>query len=71
MNGEKSTANPLHTNLQGTNFQRYEHVSGSSKESEPASSASGESEIAACPPSPTAEDSSALLSSTSFPTSSQ
>ena len=43
----------------------------SSKELEPVSSMSGVSEIAACPPSPIADDPSALPSSTSCPSSSQ
>ncbi|XP_060266484.1 nuclear autoantigen Sp-100 isoform X13 [Ovis aries] len=43
----------------------------SSKELEPVSSVSGVSEIAACPPSPIADDPSALPSSTSCPSSSQ
>ena len=51
-------------NLQVANFQRCEHASCSSKEPEPVSSASGVSEIAACPPSPIADDPSALPSPT-------
>ena len=43
----------------------------SSKEPEPVPSVSGVSEIAACPPSPTADDPSALPSPTSSPSSSQ
>ena len=43
----------------------------SSKEPEPVPSTSGMSEIAACPPSPIAEDTSALPSLTSSPFSSQ
>ena len=43
----------------------------SSKEPEPVSSTSGVSEIAACPPSPVADDPSVLPSSTSSPSSSQ
>ena len=43
----------------------------SSKEPEPVPSMSGVSEIAACPPSPTADDPSALPSTTSSPSSSQ
>ena len=40
---------PLHTNLQAVNFQRWKCASGSSKKPEPVPSASGMSEIAACP----------------------
>ena len=43
----------------------------SSKEPEPVSSTSGLSEIAACPPSPGADDPSVLPSSTSSPSSGQ
>ena len=43
----------------------------SSKEPEPVSSTSGLSEIAACPPSPVADDPSVLPSSTSSPSSGQ
>ena len=43
----------------------------SNKEPEPVPSTSGISEIAACPPSPIADDSSALPSPTSSPSSSQ
>ena len=43
----------------------------SSKEPEPVPSTSGVSEIAACPPSPIADDPSALPSPTSSPSSSQ
>ena len=44
------TVNPLHTNVQIMNFQRWKCISGSSKEPEPVPSMSGMSEIAACPP---------------------
>ena len=43
----------------------------SSKEPEPVPLVSGMSEVAACPPSPIADDSSALPSPTSSPSSSQ
>ena len=55
-----STVSPLHTNLQFVNFQRCERASGSSKEPEPVPSASGLSEIAACPPPPIADNPSTL-----------
>ena len=63
-----NTVSPLHTNLQVANFQRCECASGSSKEPEPVP---GMSEIATCPPSPIADDPSALPSPTSSPSSSQ
>ena len=50
-------------------FKRVDRIE-SSKEPEPVSSVSGVSEIAACPPSPIADDPSALPSSTSSPSSS-
>ena len=65
------TVSPLHTNLQAANFQRCERASGSSKEPQPVPSTSGVSEIAACPPSPIADDLSALPFPTSSPSSSQ
>ena len=52
----------LHTNLQTANFERYECASSSSKEPEPMPSASGVSELLACPPSPVADGPSALPS---------
>ena len=51
-------------------FKRVDRVE-SSKEPEPVPSKSGMSEIAACPPSPIADDPSALPSPTSSPSSSQ
>ena len=81
---QKSTVSPLHTNLQVENFQRCEHATTqtsvdrffkradrteSSKEPEPVPSTSGVSEIAAHPPSPIADDPSALPSPTSSPSS--
>ena len=57
---EHSMVSPLHTNLQVANFQRCERASGSIKEPEPVPATSGVSEIAACPPSPTADNPSAL-----------
>ena len=51
-------------------FKRVNRIE-SSKEPEPVSSTLGMSEIAACPPSPIADDPSALLSPTSSPSSSQ
>ncbi|KAJ8776071.1 hypothetical protein J1605_015846 [Eschrichtius robustus] len=51
-------------------FKRVDRTE-SSKEPEPVPSTSGESEIAACPPSPTADDPSPLPSPTSSPSSSQ
>ena len=51
-------------------FKRADRIE-SSKEPEPVPSPSGVSEIAACPPSPIAEDPSALPSPTSSPSSSQ
>ena len=57
--------------LQAANFQRCECVSGSSEEPEPVPPTSGVSETAACPPSPIADDPSALPSPTSSPSSSQ
>ena len=59
----------LHTNLQTANFERYECASSSSKEPEPMPSASGVSELLACPPSPVADGPSALPSPTSSPSS--
>ena len=56
--------------LKVVNFQRCEHASGSNKEPEPEPSTSGVSEIA-CPPSPIAEDASALPSPVPLPSSSQ
>ena len=47
-------------NLQAVNFQRSECAFGSSKESQLVPSTSGVSEIAACPPSPVADDPSVL-----------
>ena len=61
------SVNPLHTNLQIMNFQRWKCVSGSSKEPEHVPSMSGMSEIAACPPPPIDDDTSVLPSSTSVP----
>ena len=66
-----ATIIPLHMNLQVANFQRYERVSGSSKEPEPLPSTSARSGIVACLPSPIADDPSALPSPTSSPSSSQ
>ena len=63
-NIELYAVSPLHMNLQVMKFQRFTHVSGSSKEPEPVPSISGMSEIAACPPSPIADDLSALPSVT-------
>ena len=51
-------------------FKRVDGIE-SSKEPEPVLSTSGVSEIAACPPSPIADDPSALPSPTSSPSSSQ
>ena len=51
-------------------FKRVDRIE-SSKEPEPVPSTSGLSEIAACPPSPIADDPSALPSPTSSPSSSQ
>ena len=51
-------------------FKRADRTE-SSKEPEPVPSTSGVSEIAACPPSPIADDPSALPSPTSSPSSSQ
>ena len=51
-------------------FKRVDRIE-SSKEPEPVPSMSGMSEIAACPPSPIADDPSALPSPTSSPPSSQ
>ena len=69
-------------NLQVANFPRFEHVSldrffkrvdrtESNKEPESVPSTSCVSEIAACPPSPVADDPSTLPSPTSSPSSSQ
>ena len=52
-------------------FQRCEHASGSSMDPEPGPSMSDVSEVAACPPSPIAEDPPALPFPTSPPSSSQ
>ena len=49
--------------LQVVNFQRCKCASGSSKKPEPVPSVSGMSEIAACPPSPIADNPSSLPSS--------
>ena len=68
---DQYTVSSLHTNIQVESFQRCERASGSSKEPEPVPSTSGMSEIAACPPSPVADDPSALPSPTSSPSSSQ
>ena len=51
-------------------FKRVDRIE-SSKEPEPVPSTSSVSEIAACPPSPIADDPSALPSPTSVPSSSQ
>ena len=51
-------------------FKRVDRIE-SSKDPEPVPSASGVSDIAACPPSPTADHPSALPSPTSSPSSSQ
>ena len=51
-------------------FKRVDRIE-SSKEPEPVPSTSGMSEISPCPPSPTADDPSALPSPTSSPSSSQ
>ena len=51
-------------------FKRVHRIE-SSKEPEPVPSTSGMSEIAVCPPSPIADDPSALTSPTSSPSSSQ
>ena len=64
-----NTVSPLHTNPQVSNFQRCEHASDSSKEPGPVPSMSDMSEIAAHPPSPIADDPSALPSPTSYPSS--
>ena len=48
--------------LQVVNFQRCKCASGSSKKPEPVPSVSGVSEIAACPPSPIADNPSSLPS---------
>ena len=66
-----NTISPLHMNLQVANFQRCECASGFSKEPEPVLSTQGMSEIAACPPSPIADDLAALPSPTSPPSSGQ
>ena len=58
-------------NFHIVNFQRCECASGSSKESEPVPTMSGMSKIAACPPSPIADDPAALPSPTFPPSSSQ
>ena len=58
-------------NFHVANVQRCECATGSSKEPEPVPSMSDVSEISACPPSPIANDASALPSSTSSPLSSQ
>ena len=63
-NIELYAVSPVHTNLQIVKFQRFTCVSGSSKEPEPVPSISDMSEIAACPPSPIADDLSALPSVT-------
>lgn len=65
------TASPLYTKLQVVNFQRYECASDSSKEPKPVPSTSDVSDIAARPPSPIADDPSALPSLASSPSSSQ
>ena len=62
-----STVSPPHTNLQVTNFQRCERASDSSKEPKPVPSTSDVSDTAACPPSPIADDPSALPSPTPSP----
>ena len=64
-----STVIPLQMTLQGVRFQRCKCAFGPSKESEPMPSASGMSEIAACPPSPTAADPSVRPPPTSPPSS--
>ena len=51
-------------------FKREDRIE-SNKEPEPVTSMSGMNEVAACPPTPIAHDSSALLSLTSSPFSSQ
>ena len=61
-NIELCAVSPLHMNLQVVTFQRLARVSGFSKEPELVPSVSGMSEIAACPPSPIADDLSALPS---------
>ena len=53
---------PLQLNLQVMIFPWCKHASGSSKEPEPVTPISRMSEIAACPSSPLADDSAALLS---------
>ena len=65
------TVSPLHTNLQVGNFQRCKPASLYVQGPEPVPSTSGMSEIAARPPSPIADDPSALPSPTSSPSSSQ
>ena len=65
------TVSPLHTILQVANLQRYERACGSIKEPEPVPSMTGVSEIAACPPSPIANDPSAPPSPTSSLSSSK
>ena len=66
----KIIVSPLCTNLQVTKL-RCECASGSSKEPEPVPSASGMTDIAACPPSPMADNPSALPSPTTSPSFSQ
>ena len=52
-------------------FQRCKRAAGSSMDPEPGPSMSDTSEVAACPPSPVADDPSALPFPTSSPSSSQ
>ena len=68
--GHRDTASPQ-TNFQVANVQRCQRASSSSKEPEPEPSTSSMNEIAACPPSPIADDPSAPPSPTSSPSSSR
>ena len=62
--------NSYYPDITGSFFKRVDRIE-SSKEPKPVPSTSGMSEIAACPPSPIADDPSALPSPTSSPSSSQ
>ena len=66
---EKKKKDTMQTSLDHF-FKRVDKIE-SSKEPEPVPSTSGMSEIAACPPSPMADDPSALPSPISSPSSSQ
>ena len=63
-------ASSLYMKLQVANFQRCKCASDSSKEPKPVPLTSDVGDVAACPPSPIADDPSALPSSTSSPSSS-